>query len=155
MSQLNDLLRSELAQVKAFIEALTDEQVALEQGDAEALPAIVSRKMALVQQLNTSEAERLREIGCVNQTAEKAQMIQWLAAHPQEVEAASTWQDILVQAAAARRQHETNGQLIALHLERTQEALAVLSQSAPADTKLYGADGQTAGPTGSRILDSA
>ena len=47
-----------------------------------------------------------------------------------------------------------NGELIAMHLARTSEALDILTQRQN-KASLYGSDGQAAGGSGSRIVDSA
>jgi len=78
----------------------------------------------------------------------------WLLAHPQEGEAGKLWDDILALAEEAKRLHTLNGELIALHLRKTTEAIDILSQR-QRDKPLYGSDGQSTGGSGNRIVDSA
>ena len=69
--------------------------------------------------------------------------------------AASAAEQLMTLAGQARERNRVNGQLIALHLQKTQEALAALT-GGDARRQTYGRDGQTEpAKTGYRLIDSA
>lgn len=150
MTPLARLLNEEKGLIERFIEVLLQEQAALRSGKAEDLGPISEEKIALVGALNETESRR----GQLIEKADRAGMTRWLAAHPEERVAAGVWAQVLKLAGEAKQHHELNGQLITLHLKRTNEALAVLTHRSD-NAKLYGSDGQATGGSGSRIVDSA
>lgn len=151
MSDLENLLAKEKELVVRFLDALRQEQAALVEGNAEALKPIGETKLHLVGELNGIEAERATLLPL---TAEKGGMMQWLKQHPNESNARNLWLKIMSLSRVARQMHEMNGELITLHLAKTNEALAILTQR-QRDVALYGSDGQSSGGTGSRIVDLA
>lgn len=154
MSELEKLLGEEKALVVRFLETLRKEQAALVEGDAAALKPISEAKLALVEQLNHAELSRSRLTALPNGEAGKNGMLQWLNQHPEERPSKALWLKIISLARVARQMHAMNGELIAMHLAKTSEALAILLQKQK-DVALYGSDGQSENGTGSRIVDSA
>lgn len=154
MSEIAAILKRENDSLSRFVQVLLEEQTLLRTAQAEGLPAITQEKLRLVDKLNQLGAERRGLLPQSTTTDDAAAMSRWLAAHPSDREAASTWQNLLDLAREARQMHERNGKLVTILLQKTNEALAILTQRAPEHT-LYGSDGQAAASTGSRLVDSA
>lgn len=154
MPALAELLAAEVKLVESFIACLAAEQQALKAGDIEALTAVNTRKPGLAEQLNRLEDERnafLQEAGL---SGDRAGLSAWLARNPHDRTAGQSWERLLNLAAEARDLNNLNGQLIAIRLQTTNQALAALTQQTQRST-LYGPDGQTTLRTGSRIIDAA
>jgi flagellar biosynthesis/type III secretory pathway chaperone len=148
------LTTREIALVDQFIALLQKEQDTLRSANPEPLAEIGAAKVALVEQLNELEAERRAALDISSEEKTRSAMATWLAAHPAEQQAARDWQTLLTLASEAKQLHETNATLIALHLQQTSDALHILD-SRRANDSLYGSNGQSAPPSGSRIVDSA
>lgn len=154
MSALAQALARELALVESFLAVIRSEHEALKAGTADELPALGAAKMAAVEELNQISQERnalLQADGCA---PDRGGMGEWLARHPGQRLAGEHWQRLLAAAAEARQLNEINGQLIAARLQMTGEVLEALTQQTRF-SNLYGADGQSAQNTGSRIIDAA
>ncbi len=151
MTALARVLQQEISLVEAFLQALEREQIALRDIQPQALAEVVASKQRLVEQLNQLASDRA--VLCGGATTSTA-MVNWLAQHKHEQEAAQLWPQLLEKAREAQRMHSLNGQLINIHLSRTSNALKVLGQTQSAHT-LYGSDGQSFGGSGSRIIDAA
>ena len=154
MSALGELLEREISLVSRFVTALQDEQAALKAASPDALPTIHEEKSALVDQINHLESERIKWVGGPVGLSDRERMNAWLQAHPSETLLAAHWEKLLELAGEAKRQNELNAALVKLHLERTSQALAILTRHAQ-DNLLYGSNGQAATYTGSRLVDSA
>lgn len=150
MSQLRSLLETEKAAIEAFVALLREEQEALIAGQADALEMIGSQKLELVGQLNTIEAHRQALTGMPTSLA----MQEWLQGQREEQHGLALWAGIIDLARTAKALHATNGELVAMHLAKTAEAIDVLTQRQKEAT-LYGSNGQAASGSGSRIVDSA
>ena len=151
MSELEKTLFEEKELVVRFLDALRKEQAALVDGDADSLKPISEIKLRLVAQLNAAEAGRASLIPLAS---EKTGMMRWFSEHPEENNARALWLKIISLARVARQMHKMNGELLALHLAKTNEALSILIQRQK-DVALYGSDGQSSTGTGSRIVDLA
>lgn len=154
MSGMLEILKRESETLSRFVLVLADEQALLRYAQATDLPAITQEKLKLVEQLNQLGAERRALLPNIPATDDSTAMAQWLKANASDIQAAHTWQGILELAREARQMHERNGKLVTILLQKTNDALAILTQRAPEQT-LYGSDGQTAAATGSRLVDSA
>ncbi len=154
MSQLGAITGREVELIGRFIELLKEEQEALQAANPEPLPALGAAKVALVEQLNELENERRAALGIGSDSKTRSAMENWLAAHPAEQQLARDWQTLLSLASEARQLHELNANLVALHLQHTGDALHILDSRRAGDS-LYGSNGQTAAPSGSRLVDSA
>lgn len=153
MSLLSSLLQEEKQQVALFLGVLREEQATLAAARVEQLAALGHRKLALTESLNALEARRTDFIGQA-QGEDKLAMTRWFDEHPEEHDAKACWLDILALAQEAKRLHFMNGELIRLQLEKTQEAIAILTLRQK-EVGLYGSDGQTSNQSGSRLVDSA
>ena len=154
MTPLSNLLKRETESVSRFILVLGQEQEALKAGRPELLAAINSEKILLVDQLNQLGTERSQLADLTGTATDRTKMAAWLQKNPQEKQSATLWVKLLKLAQEAKELHELNGQLIGLHLQRTTEAISVLTQQHK-EHSLYGSNGQSSALTGSRIVDSA
>ncbi len=154
MSALRDILRQERELVFRFIACLNEETHLLREIKPDALSEVGRSKMDLGAELDQVENRRRKLLDLPAGQPGRLAMQTWLAAHPEESEAAGLWNEILTLAEEAKRLHALNGELIALHLRKTTEAIEILSQR-QRDKPLYGSDGQSTGGGGNRIVDSA
>lgn len=148
------LIKQEIELIGSFVALLRDEQKSLQHGDVTTLPAILNKKSALVEALNSAASQRnawLNQNGCAS---DQAGMSAWLAANSSHKAVREAWSKVLELAREAHALHEQNSQLVAIHLQATTEALAVLNQQAHKNA-LYGPDGQSSALTGYRVIDSA
>lgn len=153
MFSLRELLQQEKELLERFIACLHEEAAALKEIRPEALDGIGQTKLALTSELNAVEHRR-SALTAVPAAGGRAAMQQWFLRHPQEAAAAALWNEILALATEAKRLHNLNGELIAMHLGKTSEAIEILTRRL-SDKPLYGSDGQSTGSSGSRIVDSA
>lgn len=151
MSALEKLLTEEKDLVVHFLDVLRKEQAALVEADAGILQMLGDKKLGLIDRLNQVEAGR---IALITLPPGKDSMLHWLTQHPEESGARALWLKIISLARVARQMHQMNGELIAMHLAKTNEALSVLIQKQK-DIALYSSDGQSFTGTGSRIVDLA
>lgn len=154
MSQLQRSLANEAALLRRFIEVLREEQSLLVARQADALARVNAAKLELVELLNTAERGRLDLLGRTPSQAGQQEMDNWLQQHPAETAARQQWQALISLAREAREIHNINGELIAMHLAHTSEALDILTQRQN-QSALYGSNGQATPGSGSRIVDSA
>jgi len=154
MAGVAAITEREIALISRFIELLQQEQEMLKRADASSLHEVGTAKAELAEQLNALEIDRRLTLGVSDQNDLRKAMASWLKANPNDRSAADNWQKLLELAAQARQLHELNAGLVAMHLQQTNEALAILTQQ-PKRSALYGSDGQTAPSSGSRIIDSA
>lgn len=149
-------LGEEIARLKEFIALLQREQELLAKANTEALLALVDGKTALADTLAAFSLARenlLAQLGLPNG---RAGMTAWLARAGSD-KSRQAWQELLDLAAQARSLNETNGKLIALHLQQNQQAFAALMQAANR-AMTYGPDGQqqsSATGLSGRILGTA
>lgn len=154
MSAVNKILECEIGLISRFIALLEEEQHCLKQADPAGLPHIDAEKSALVDQLNALEKQRIKLIGGLSSLSDRERMHAWLSAHPSEQSIANNWQNLIELAQSAKRHNEMNASLVRLHLEKTAQALAILTSHSQKNM-LYDSCGQSATYTGSRIVDSA
>ncbi|MGE5384919.1 MAG: flagella synthesis protein FlgN [Betaproteobacteria bacterium] len=148
------LIKHEIELIGRFVALLREEQGALGKADASALPAILIKKSEIVEALNGAARQRNAWLTGSGYAADQAGMSAWLAANPSNKAVREAWGKLLELAREAHALHQQNGQLVAIHLQATTEALAVLNQQAQKNA-LYGPDGQSSGLTGYRVIDSA
>lgn len=154
MTALATALDKESRLVSRLLELLQEEQAVLAAGSAERLEALTRDKNALIGEINLATREREACFPAGSAPADNAAMTIWLRSHPAEKTAAAAWKKLLEISREAKEAHEKNGQMINTLIRKTSEALAILTQHQQ-DHSLYGRDGQTAGPRGRRIVDSA
>lgn len=153
MSEASVLIEREITLISRFVDALRKEQDVLKEGRADDLLPIVEEKSVLAEQLNVLEGERHALLGLGHAAYDAKAMSDWLATANDPL-AAVNWKKLLELAREAKALHQINGRLIDMHLQNTTGSIAVLTQKS-VPPPLYGADGQTANHTGSRIVDSA
>lgn len=154
MTPLASVISQEAELVSALLSLLEGEQALLNSGRPEGLGEITNRKNALIEQINRQDETRIQLIRCPELAGNRDGMTNWLAAHPQEKEAALLWEKVISVMRSAKALHEQNGLLINLLLGQTKDALEILLQHQQQHA-LYGSDGQAATNKGSRIVDSA
>ena len=154
MADLLSLVNRETALVVQFLDVLHQEQEALQSGNVATLAALVGTKTRLVDELNATASERNQLLTRVGMPSEKAGMQAWLQKNPTEKTLQKIWSDLLKKAGEARVLHQQNSKLLALHVQRTNDALAVLNQKLQ-NSLLYGPDGQSTTLSGHHIIDSA
>lgn len=154
MAEIAAITEREVTLIARFVELLKEEQESLRGTDPSQLPELGAAKAALVEQLNALEDQRVAALAMPVADKPRAAMEKWLAANPAQRAAAVNWTNLLALADEARQLHQENAGLVALHLQRTQEALAILHGRSANET-LYGSNGQAATASGSRIVDSA
>ena len=154
MSALNEILEREIEQVSRFLVFLDQEQDVLKSAQPESLPPIHAEKAATVALLNELETRRIQLIGGTRELSDRARMEAWLKSHPAETKSARLWERLIELARSTKEKNDLNAILIKMHLERTTQALNILTRHAQENT-LYGSDGQASVFTGSRIVDSA
>lgn len=140
-----DTLPTEISRLGEFIDLLQREQALLIQGDTEALLLLSEKKTALANTLAALAQERAAEMGSDTINLKKLMVSDPIS---------PAWQKLLELAAKARDLNTTNGQLIGLHMQNNQQALAVLMNAANR-AMTYGPDGQQTAGVGGRILGSA
>lgn len=154
MPEIAAITQREVELVSRFIDLLTEEQAVLTRGDAPALADIDSTKITVVAQLNALEDERRSAIGMPDIQNPRQAMTEWLAAHPDEIEAAAKWAQVVELSSRAKQLHDLNVSLLTMRLHKTTEALAILTGQSR-QPSLYGSNGQASQASGSRIVDSA
>ena len=147
-------LAEELTELQRFCEVLEAERSVLEKGQADHLPPLVENKSKLATRLGQLLSERERALTQLGLEAGRVGMEAWLTHRPQDSKARDKWQLLLTLAEDARKLQAINGKLIALQLQHTQQALAVL-MSASGRPLTYGPDGQQRVGGGGRALGSA
>lgn len=147
-----EIIRRECALLKEFIGILGEEEQALVAADTEALGTVTPRKTGLVAQLNQLAELRNQAMRSMGLAIDTAGLEAW---RQQSAESERVVGELIGLASTARERNRINGQLIALHLQKTQEALQALTGGDPG-RQTYGRDGQ-AEPTrtGYRLIDSA
>ena len=151
---LTNRLRDEHAAMQEFLELLQEEQQFLVQGDADRVAGGLERKSRLLKILARHAEQRKAFLASQNLAADRKGMDAWIAAQPAAETLASEWHELLEITHQAWRANQSNGALIATHLQANQQALTALV-AAGRTGSLYGRDGQTMNPWGSRTLGAA
>jgi flagella synthesis protein FlgN len=151
LTRLAARVSEETEGVAAFVALLGKEQKSLQEGDIESLGAYGEEKASLLARLAQLGDQRNQLLTVAGWPADKAGLMAWAASAPA---AATAAERLLALAAEAKELNRLNGQLIAMQLQRTQSALAILTRS-QAGSGLYGPNGQTTARTGYRFIDSA
>ncbi len=135
-------LREEEHIMATLLDVLRQEQQLLVSAEIESLPAVTTRKTALVTQMTLLSAQRHRALGKCGFAAEEAGMDAWIAASgAAREESDRLWQALLQHTRAAKELNRVNGMLINKQMAHTQDALqAVRPQGAP-NNNFYGPGG--------------
>ncbi|MRW92114.1 flagellar protein FlgN [Duganella sp. FT80W] len=135
-------LREEEHIMSTLLDLLRQEQRLLVTAEIESLPALTSRKTALVTQMTLLSAQRHRSLGKCGFPAEEAGMDAWIAASGDaRDESASLWQALLQHTREAKELNRVNGMLINKQMAHTQDALQAMRPQGAASTNFYGPSG--------------
>ena len=134
-------LVAERETISRFVELLEREQASLRHGRTDELIELAAGKESLAASLETLGAERRGILAAQGHSGDRHGIEAWCERHPDEREAADSWQAILALAAQARQLQRVNGELIELHLHYNAKALEAL-QGGRRSLDLYGPDGQ-------------
>lgn len=137
----------------SFVTLLRHEQSLLVDGKADTLGDVAEEKSGLSGQLALRAAAREDELDRRGYAAGRAGMDDWIKS-ADGATSRRRWQQLLELAAEARALNETNGKLIAVHLQHNQQALNTLLAAVDQATT-YGPDGQQRAGAGGRSLGSA
>jgi flagella synthesis protein FlgN len=118
-------LREEQHIMGTLLDLLKQEQQLLVAADIDNLPAVTTRKTALVTQMTLLSAQRHRALGKAGYPAAEHGMDAWIAACGQ-AEAAELWQSLLADTRAAKEVNRINGVLINKQMGHNQGALQAL-----------------------------
>ncbi|HRQ58847.1 MAG TPA: flagellar protein FlgN, partial [Azoarcus taiwanensis] len=122
-SRLSQLMESEAALLRNFLELLSREESLLVAGETDALLALTKEKTELYHLLQRQHDTRARILGQAGLENNAEGIRKVCAALPG---ALATWDRILSLAAEARARNELNGKLITEHMQHNQAALSVL-----------------------------
>lgn len=150
---LADLLAQELGLLHSFVTLLRHEQVMLVDAEPDALGELAREKTDLSAQLASRAAAREEELARRGLPGGRQGMDDWIRSADGST-SRRRWQQLLELAAEARLLNETNGKLIALHLQHNQQALNTLL-TAVDQAATYGPDGQQLTGASGRSLGSA
>jgi flagella synthesis protein FlgN len=135
-------LREEEHIMSTLLDVLRQEQQLLVSADIEALPAVTTRKTALVTQMTLLSAQRHRSLGKCGFPAEEAGMDAWIAASGDaRAESETLWQALLRHTREAKELNRINGVLINKQMGQTQDALQALRPQGAASNNFYGPGG--------------
>ena len=135
-------LREEVHIMATLLDVLKQEQQLLVAAEVDSLPAVTTRKTALVTQMTLLSAQRHRALAKCGFPAEEAGMDAWIAASGEEREESThLWQALLKHTRGAKELNRLNGMLINTQMSHTQGALQALRpRNAPANS-FYGPGG--------------
>jgi flagella synthesis protein FlgN len=137
-------LREEQHIMATLLDVLRQEQQLLSTVEMEGLPAVTTRKTALVTQMTLLSAQRHRSLGKCGFPAEEAGMDAWIAASGEaRDESASLWQALLEHTREAKELNRINGMLINKQMGHTQDALQALRPQGSTPNNFYGPGGIT------------
>jgi flagella synthesis protein FlgN len=154
VESLSELLVRELSDLRRFCVLLAEERKVLTGAEADRLADIANEKSSLAAQLSHVEARRDTLLIEAGFSKGRSGTEAWLANLANADVERRQWNELLLLAAQARDDNETNGRLIGILLKQNQDTLSVLL-SGGADS-IYGTDGQQLSLSdGKRSLGSA
>ena len=152
-SNLLQTLNDEAAAITHFIGLLQQEQTTLTQGLTDELPALVTQKDQLAEQLTTLTLQRNTLLARDGLPSDRPGIEAWCKKNPERNDIADAWASVMTCAAEAKELNRVNGELISLRMQHNARALEAL-RSGEQPLSLYGPDGQSQAPNGRRINDS-
>ena len=141
VTPLNNL-REEAQIMAALLELLKQEQRLLVAAEIDGLPAVTSKKTALIAQMTLLSAQRHRALGKAGFPAEEAGMEAWIAADADE-RIAQSWKLLLEHTREAKELNRVNGMLINKQMGHTQGALQALQPLSSGANNVYSASGMS------------
>lgn len=143
-------LQLERDAAEALLVILQKEQQALVEGTVEHLESLASDKAQMVRQVTELTERRHRYLVFRALSPDRKGMQAWIARNA-DAKTAATWRDLLQLTGIAQHLNRINGGMIAVRLQRNQQAFSALQGAAGAAT-LYGPAGHTLGFGGGRPL---
>lgn len=150
-TRLGQLMESEIALLRSFVDVLSREETLLVAGETDALLALTKEKTELyhlLQRQHDTRSALLAQAGLANSTEG---MQKALAAMPGLT---ATWGRLIELAAQAHARNKLNGSLITERMQNNQAALSVLLTAAD-QPQLYDAEGVSRPAGRGRHLGSA
>lgn len=152
--RLLDLLNREIAQASALLDALHDENDALQQRSAAAIESALERKTQRLSAFEKTEDERRRLLQTLDIGDDNDAVGKFLSSQAGPgVPLARRWTELLGIADECRRQNQVNGALVETQRRHVQRALDIL-RGAP-DSATYGPTGAADRSGGSHTLAKA
>ncbi len=141
VTPLNNL-REEEQIMATLLELLKQEQQLLVTAEIDGLPAVTSKKTALIAQMTLLSAQRHRALGKAGFPAEEAGMEAWIAASADQ-QIAQAWKLLLEHTREAKELNRVNGMLINKQMGHTQGALQALQPLSSGANNVYSASGMS------------
>ncbi|MDR2166000.1 MAG: flagellar protein FlgN [Zoogloeaceae bacterium] len=148
-TSLAQILAAEIVAVQRFVALLNEEKTVLSSASLEGLARVVAEKGRLAEELESIGRQRqdcLERLGI----AEDGKTVECRLAEAPDTRMLEDWKKLQQLAREARELNELNGRCIALLARNNKELLDTLAGR----DAFYGPDGQTAGKSGLRIIDS-
>lgn len=123
-------------------------------GNIDQLTPLVEKKAQIAIRLSEFSEQRKRLLTAAALPATHKGMETWLSRLAPADAARKAWQNLIALTAEAQALNESNGKLIAMRMQHSQQALNVLLAAAN-QASLYGPDGQTKPSGGGRLFGSA
>jgi len=153
-SQIVDIIGASVLQALDLKESLEVERTALENQDVDALDAVVNKKSACAEQLQTLDRQRgtfCQHLGFPDGPDQMQQLIDWC---DEDQLISSRWEELVNIAAEGSALNLTNGAIIRVRQQHFESSLSVLRGVAPgSDT--YGRNGEESGEFSRRSLAEA
>jgi flagella synthesis protein FlgN len=141
VTPLNNL-REEEHIMAALLELLQQERQLLVTADIDGLPAVTSKKTALIAQMTLLSAQRHRALSKAGFAAEEAGMEAWIAAGADQ-HIAQSWKMLLAHTRDAKELNRINGMLINKQMGHNQGALQALQPLSSGANNFYSASGMS------------
>ncbi len=139
--QISRLLNQDALLLNDLVDVLLKEQTSLVIMDIDVMEGLLDEKAVLLQKITLATKARHLALGQARFEPNEDGMTVWVHRHANTKDRA-TWQTFQQQLARAKELNRVNGQMINQHFRRNQETLNQL-QGAPANTSVYGPNGQT------------
>lgn len=122
--------------MQQLLQALKDETLILERRNIEELESITAEKIALTEQIETAEQQRIQYLN--TQSVNPNEPDKWLTNN----KLISLWTSIRKLSEEAQKQNQINGLVINGNRHRVQTQIEILSTSSPATELTYSASGE-------------
>jgi flagellar biosynthesis protein FlgN len=139
--QISTLLNQDAVLLNSLVSVLLKEQASLVTMDIDAIEKLLDEKAVLLQKITQATKARHLALGQAGFDANENGMPAWVSKNGRAQDQA-TWQTFQQQLARAKELNRVNGQMINQHFKRNQLTLNQL-QGRPANTGVYGPNGQT------------
>ena len=145
-STLDTILASTRDNMQKLLLLLKNETVVLEESNLEAMKNITLEKIALTEQIEKNEQERIHFL--VEKKLDPNEPRQWLKSN----NLLSVWNDIKNLSEQSQKQNQINGLVINGNRRRIQTQIEIISSSSPAVELVYSASGESVNQRNSNTL---